>query len=428
MESVMIIFERDKPRNMIIWTIIFLFTSLVGYLIYMIFKIVNYKNKISLKLKQNEDAIYKKLIENKLSTYEYREYNELFHFNKIGFSARLTNNNQVKTYNNFKTFLDKLIGEINSAKNYILIEITSINFKEYNDLKSALINRAKAGVLIKLVYEKNLGSKVIKELKAEGIKLYKFSKYPRVSNYYRNLRNIISIDGNTCFSCDLNIKKKQLRDNVETLNLFLELKGNVVQDIDVAVRQDIVFASGKYIEYEERLMQITKTETKIQYVINEFSRDLELSIIKAISLSKSSIQLQLDEYIPSECIMSLLKFAIHSNIEVKLMVPLKTYKHSKYFASRAYAKELALTGAKVYLFDGYIRYNSIVIDDKYAIVGSYTINRDQINNCMQNIIIVEDDKVVNYLNNMFNNAVENSYKISNAKYMLLREKFFKNFI
>ena len=34
MTSIMIIFERDKPRNLIIWSIVFLFTSVVGYCIY----------------------------------------------------------------------------------------------------------------------------------------------------------------------------------------------------------------------------------------------------------------------------------------------------------------------------------------------------------------------------------------------------------
>ncbi len=102
--------------------------------------------------------------------------------------------------------------------------------------------------------------------------------------------------------------------------------------------------------------------------------------------------------------------------------------HDKYYASRAYAKELALMGASVYLYDGYIRFNAITIDDNYVITGSYTLDREHINTSLQNVIIFSDSRSINSFKEMFDKAIENSYKISDAKYMLLREKFFKNFI
>ena len=115
---------------------------------------------------------------------------------------------------------------------------------------------------------------------------------------------------------------------------------------------------------------------------------MELAIIKAICMAKNSVQLELSQFIPTESIISLLRFAINSNIEVRLMVPLKNYNFGKYFASRAYAKELALLGANVYLFDGYINFNAITIDDEYVMYGSYVIDREHINTSQQNIIII----------------------------------------
>ena len=110
------------------------------------------------------------------------------------------------------------------------------------------------------------------------------------------------------------------------------------------------------------------------------------------------------------------------------MVPIKTNMHSKYFASRAYAKELALMGAKVYLYDGFIRFNAIIIDSKYALFGSYILDREHLSTGVQNVVIIEDSEAIDYFNLKFNDDVNNSYRINNAKYMLLREKFFKNFV
>jgi phosphatidylserine/phosphatidylglycerophosphate/cardiolipin synthase-like enzyme len=110
------------------------------------------------------------------------------------------------------------------------------------------------------------------------------------------------------------------------------------------------------------------------------------------------------------------------------MVPLKTNNHSKYFATRAYAKELALIGANVYLYDGFIRSNKIVIDNEYILYGSFTMDREHIKHGIQNVVIIKDKKAVLEFNKLFDEDVNNSYRINNAKYMLLREKFFKNFV
>jgi cardiolipin synthase len=189
-----------------------------------------------------------------------------------------------------------------------------------------------------------------------------------------------------------------------------------------------VFGSGKYLEFKRQNSINTFADCKIQYITNQYEKDLELLIIKAISLSKKSIQLQLKEFIPTESIMSLLNFAINSNIDVKLMVPLKSNGHSKFYATRAYAKELALLGANVYLYDGFIRFNAITIDNEYVLTGSFIMDREHISTALQNVILLQDEKAVNMLNKLFETGINNSYRINNAKYMLLREKFFKNFV
>ena len=110
------------------------------------------------------------------------------------------------------------------------------------------------------------------------------------------------------------------------------------------------------------------------------------------------------------------------------MVPLKNNRYGKYFASRAYAKQLALFGANVYLYDGYINFNAITIDDEYVICGSYVIDREHLNTSLQSMLFIKDNKAVKNFNSIFKKGIENSYRINDAKVLLLREKFFKNFV
>ena len=428
MSSIMLILERDKPRNMIIWLIIFLFTSIIGGLIYLMFRLIIYKKKQTLQTKQWEDDIFANLIDNQIFKNDVDLNDDLFTFNKMAYNASTTTNNSYDLMESYNKFKESLIKDIQSANNYIIFEVTKVNAKDFENIKAALIKKASEGVIIKFVYDRLNNFKLIKEMKNAGIRVVRFSKFYAVGKIYSNIRNCICIDGEIAYISNLDVRQGEINGKNDVLHTHLKFKGDVVQSIDVAMHQDVIFATNKFLEYTAPKQENFANASVIQYATNHLNNNMELLLIKAISKAVKSINLQLEEFIPTESIMALLKFAINSNINVNLMVPLKTNKHSKYFASRAYAKELALIGANVYLYDGFIRFNAITIDDKYVLCGSYTLDREHITNSLQNVVIIQDGKAVNYFNKLFDFGIENSYKIANAKYMLMREKFFKNFV
>ena len=69
-----------------------------------------------------------------------------------------------------------------------------------------------------------------------------------------------------------------------------------------------------------------------------------------------------------------------------------------------------------------------MVDNDYIICGSYIVDREHLNKSLQNMLLIKDNKAVKIFADLFDKCVENSYRISNAKYMLLMEKFFKNFV
>ena len=428
MMGMMIIFERDKPKNIIIWSIVFLVTQIVGYIIYIAIRNVFYKKRNSLKTKQREDEIYYNLVSNKLQKNKVQTDQSVFEFNSLAFKANVTADNNYEIINDYAILKENLIEDINAAKKYIYIELTKVNRIDFESIKAALIAKANENIQIKLVYDRSISSKLIKELKNGGVKVYRFSNHNTIGKVYSNLRNIITIDGEVCYFANFNLSKRQLSGKDEVANMFLKVRGSIVQDIDLSIRKDVIFASGKFIEYNRQAKQEFNNNCLIQYVANEANTDLELVLIKAICSAKKSLQMQLGQFIPTESIMSLLRFAINSNIDVKLMIPIKNSGSGKYFASRAYAKQLALYGANVYLFDGFIKFNAITIDEEYVICGSFIVDREHLNTSPQNMLLIKDNKAVKRFNKMFESGIENSYRISNAKYMLMREKFFKNFV
>lgn len=428
MMSMMIIFERDKPKNIIIWSIVFVTTQVVGYVIYILIRQVFYKKRNSLVIKEKEDEIYNNLISNKLNKVDISSDDDILSFNQMAYNANITQNNNYEIFSSRESFKESLIKDINNAKKFIIFEYTKVNPIDFDEIKKALIEKAKANVDVRVVYDRIHKNKILRDLKNAGTRVYRFSKYNTVGKVYSNLRNAITIDGEVAYLANMATSKKQMKGKSETACMFLKLKGDVVQDIDVSVHKDTIFASGKYIEMDKFAKSTYSNSCVLQYVTNQASSDMELAFVKAICMAKKSVQLELSNFIPTESIMSLLRFAINSNIQVRLMVPLKNYSFGKYFASRAYAKELALLGANVYLYDGYINFNSMIIDDEYVIYGSYIVDREHINTSPQSMLFIRDAKAVKSFNALFDQNINNSYRINNAKFMLLREKFFKNFV
>lgn len=426
--SMMIIFERDKPKNIIIWSLIFITTQLVGYVIYIIIRQTLHNKRNALTIKIAEDEVYDRLISNKLYENSTNLGHGVFEFNRLAYEANITANNHYDVYTTREAFKENLINDLLKSKKYVILELTKVNSKDFDDIKSVLIEQAQNNLEVRLVFDRSMPRKIVKELKNAGVRVYRFNKHSTVGKVYANLRNVISIDGETVYLSNLNISSKQLKEDCDEACVFLRIKGDVVQDMDVTLHKDAIFASGKYIDYIKLDKPGYTNKCVMQYLANSATTDMELALIKAICMAKKSVQMELSRFIPTESIMSLLRFAINSNIQVRLMVPLKNYSFGKYFASRAYAKELALLGANVYLYDGYINFNAITIDDEYVIYGSYIVDREHINTSPQNMLLVKESKIVKIFNEMFNDGIYNSYRINDAKFMLLREKFFKNFV
>lgn len=428
MMSMMIIFERDKPKNIIVWSVVFLFTQIIGFITYVLIRQVFYKKRNSLKTKEKEDEIYKNLISSKLNDVAVDVKHDVLLFNTLAYNSHVTVNNNYEVFTDRVQFKEKLIEDISNASKYIILELTKVNVADFEAIKNALIEKAKENIAIRFIYDRCHARKTLKDLKNHGVRVYRFSKHNTVGKVYANLRNAITIDGNIVYFANLKSSNKQFKSKIETTCAFIRARGDIVQEVNVSIHKDAIFASGKFIEYDKHEKSQFSNNCVMQYVVNEASTDMELALIKAICMAKKSVQLELSQFIPTESIMSLLKFAINSNIEVRLMVPLKNYSFGTYFASRAYAKELALLGAKVYLYDGYINFNATTIDDEYVIFGSYIVDREHINTSPQNMVLIKDNKAVKVFNDMFKNGINNSYKINDAKFMLLREKFFKNFV
>ena len=68
--------------------------------------------------------------------------------------------------------------------------------------------------------------------------------------------------------------------------------------------------------------------------------------------------------------LSALKIAKMSGVDIKIMIPSKPDKKFVYAATLSFVKDLLPSGIEFYRYDGFLHAKSIIIDDKVVSIGS----------------------------------------------------------
>ena len=420
-----ILFEHNS-KKIIFWGLIISLTSIFGYLIYFLFYSDRGYLKKYLKVKEKEDIIYKKLV-------EYKVLSDTANCDLINFAKRVYDEN---FYKNSKfeilkreDFNEKLIQDIECAKNFIILDsFTLLDSINPEIMVASLIEKHKSGVSVKVVYSKiaRKDKDFFKQLKLAGVRVCKFTKFVKNSGFYKNNKNIISIDGNVTYLYSRNIVTNR-KANVEYFSLFYRLSGDIVKSIDLHAHLDVTFATRKYYSVLDYSKHNIKSNIEFQYIGTNINNSLLDLILKAIIEAKDSIVIHVDKFIPNESILEAIKLAAKSNIKVKLMIS-NVNRQYGYYTSRFYVKELAREGVVCYYFDGHINSNYVVIDEEIVMLGTISFVNQSLLCDLQDVLLISDKSTAQQFIDMFNNSINNSYKLCNPKRILFREKFFIKFM
>ncbi len=415
--------EKDCKKIMF-WNLIIVITSIVGFAVYLIWFCDKPKLKKSVKTKFEQDQIYKDLINYVPS--KNTSNNETLNFNKRHYAADIWKSSDIQVIDNLEAFVNSVAGDIEKAKEYIIIDNEQfLNAINHDNIISLLKEKQTAGINVKCIFGKSKlrDKKFIKELRMAGIRVCRFNKHDRFNKYYKNSKNLISIDGNITYIYNTTITKKGDKP-VSYSSLYYKLKGDVVKSIDIDAHLDVSFATQKYYELEHT-DYLPQGETEMQYVTSVADKDFEGLLLKAINDAKKRIVIHTNKFIPTPSIKQALIMAVLSGIEVKIMLS-KTGCSMSYYGSRAYIKEMAMYGVTAYIYDGIITSNLVVIDN-LTFVGNFSLVNLEIRNNLQSVLIINNNEFSNKTQLYFNEMVNNSYRICKPKNILFKEKIFKKF-
>jgi len=396
--GVVIFLENRHPARTLTWLIVLSTLPVVGFFFYLLFGQHHRKRKaFTEKAILDEQALYQ-IEGNKVL--DQSKINEMKPDRKKLFrlAHKLANNpisfqSETKVLTDGKETFTNIKKALMRAEDHIHMEYYIVRDDEIGqEIKKILIDKARKGVKVRFLYDAvgcwKLNKTYIKDLVDAGVETAAFApvRFPIVTHRmnYRNHRKIIVVDTHYAFIGGLNIGDEYLGKNKyfgPWRDTHLLVKGEAVRSLQLIFLRDWYYTTGKTVLKQQYLSPYLPTKPQdggVQMIAS--GPDTRWEVLKKlfftmITSARKSIWIASPYFIPDEDILSALRIAALSGIDVRLLVPSRPDKRIVFYASRSYFPELLEAGVKVYEYHrGFMHSKLIIVDHEIASIG--TANMD----------------------------------------------------
>ena len=327
-------------------------------------------------------------------------------------------NNEIEVFTDGYSFFGRLLHDILSATQSI--HIVTYIFEDDslgNLIADALIDKAKQGVEVRLIYD-DVGSWKTKNafwerMRNAGIEVHGFMpvRFPSFTSKinYRNHRKIIVIDGKVAYIGGMNIAKRY----ISWRDTHLRIQGGAVFGAQRAFFIDWYFVDGTLIT-NRKYYPVHKDNIENNCVIQIVTcspispwTDIMQGYVRILLQSRKYVYMETPYFIPTDAIMFAMQTAASAGVDVRLMIPSKSDARFVQWASTSYALQAKEAGITVYLYDGEFNHTKLLVaDDKLCSCGSANIDfRSFENNFEANAFIYDEDFALR-MKAIFNEDVE----------------------
>ena len=397
-----VFFERKSPKSVWAWLLLLYFLPVVGFVFYLLLG-ADMKKRKMFRIKEVEDHISEAIRQQEyhlksLNVEEFdmnlSNYTDLVLYNLHTSGAVITGDNDVDILTDGDEKFDRLIEDIRSARHFIHIQYYIIkNDVLFERIRKELVKKVEEGVEVRILFD-SMGCRTVprsywKHLNEEGIRTAEFFpaffKRLQLRINFRNHRKIVIIDNRVGYVGGFNIGKEYIGLDDKFgywRDTHLRIQGSGILGLHLRFLLDWNYAAGenlfgqkKYFEKvypgerDNCLMQIISSgpDTARQMIHDNY--------LRLITKAKERIYIQSPYFIPDESVMDALMIAVHSGVEVNIMIPCKPDHPFVYWATYSYIGDLVMAGANCYTYDnGFLHAKGIVVDGKVFCYG--TANMD----------------------------------------------------
>ena len=418
---VIVFFQRRDPKAVWTWLLALYFVPIFGFLLYLLlcqdfrkskmFHVKEVEDRLKYPIKSQEEGIQDR--ESWFRDPLCRDYEDLVLYNLTTSGAVLTVDNTVDIFTDGVEKFTDLKAELKKARHYIHIQYYIIKNDElFQSMIPILEEKAKEGVEVRILYDgmggRFMPKRVWKRLQNGNIQVGEF--FPAVLGRlhlrvnYRNHRKIVVIDGRVGYVGGFNIGKEYISKDPKFgywRDTHLKIQGSAVYALQIRfvldwnyATKENLFKNGKYFGLPDReesgepaavseILNVPKPELFGQragiQIINSgpdaSNRQIRNNYLQLFHKAKHHIYIQTPYFIPDDTVLSALKIAAESGLDVRLMIPCKPDHPFVYWATYSYVKDMLEAGARCYTYEnGFLHAKGVMVDSLVSCYGTANLD------------------------------------------------------
>lgn len=415
-----LLLENRNPVKSIAWVLVLLFLPLLGLLFYLIFgqnyrkhKIINKRSIKSLKNRPHSEFEIANIDTDLMDNNQLNLIKMLYrNADAAGYAY-----NKIDVLADGEETFEAIFKAIKAATDHIHIEFFIIgNDKISNKLRKLLIEKANAGVRVRMIYDYwgsfVLSRRYLQTLTEAGVYIRPFLplkiRFGRSKINFRNHRKLIIIDGITAFTGGLNFADRYIYGNElgQWRDTFIKIRGAAVHALQLQFVEDWYFVEHKLIDdkkyfpapkkYNPNLVQIVSSGPDTDW------ESIMQGIASAIMSATKYVYIHTPYFMPNDLIANAIYMASMSGVDVRLMIPARSDSRISDASTSSFLGRTMEAGVRVFKYnEGFLHSKAIVIDDFISIVGSANMDERSFTDNFELSAFIYDPATASTLRNHF---------------------------
>ncbi|MBR6446089.1 MAG: cardiolipin synthase [Prevotella sp.] len=386
---VTVLLENRQPAKAIAWILVLIFLPVVGLVLYIFFG-QNTRKERKISGKTVEDFSWNALpgYTDQLDASLLDSHGRLMRQFLTQNNAIPLNTDDVAIYTSGYDYFLGLLDALGKARHHVYL----ITFIFDDDPLGRLVADALAdcvarGVEVRLIYDDvgcwRVPTAFFEQMSRRGIDVRAFMpvRFPALTSRinYRNHRKMCIIDDEMAFIGGMNIAIRYVKSWRDT---HLRVSGSIVEAMRHCFLTDWHFCLSNS-EREKDDFPETLPQPKFEGIPSQLVTSSPVSEYPVLMQGYVRILLQARDYVymetpyflPTETILSAMRTAAQSGVDVRLMVPRETDTYVVEWASRSYLMEVVESGVRIDCYEGSFNHSKLLVaDDSICTCGSTNID------------------------------------------------------
>ena len=433
-----VVMDNRQPAKTMAWALVIYFLPIVGVVAYLFFG-VNTRRERFVSRRSMDQLTKRSMLEfveqrGLQLPEEHQPVIDLF----VNQSFSLPfNQNQVDVLTDGYQFFPSLLHDIASAKSHIHIDVYIFEDDALGRMLSdALVVKARQGVEVRVVYDDvgcwSVKNRFFERMRMEGIEVVpfmpvRFPTFARRANY-RNHRKLFIVDGLVGYIGGMNValryvkgagcygaKGREAKDEgaldwVAWRDTMWRVEGRGVYSLQRAFLIDWFFVDRTLLgdkKYYPNCSSVAAPASSplVQTVTSGPSSpyaEIMQGYVRIIMAARKYIYIETPYFLPTAAVLSALKTAAVSGVDVRVLVPRKSDARFTEWASRSYLREAVAAGVGISLYDaGFLHSKLMVCDDSICTCGSTNLDFRSFENNFEANMFVYDVGVAQRMKQVF---------------------------